>query len=167
VHDWNQILDDFGPVVWRQTLRMLGNASDAADCFQTVMLEAFELSQRQEVRNWSGLLRRLAILRALDSLRVRYRNLTDPRPVEEIAIPAKGDRDASANLEQQELAERLRMALARLPKLQTEAFSLRWIDGLSNEEVSQEMRITANHVGVLLHRARLALRGLMSEEQEA
>lgn len=166
MHDWNQILDDFGPVVWRQALRMLGNASDAADCFQMVMLEAVKLSQREEVRNWPGLLRSLAILRSLDSLRARYRNRRDPRPVDEIGLPADCERDALASVEQQELAERLRMALARLPGPQAEAFSLRWIDGLPNEEVAERMQITANHVGVLLYRARQALRGLLSHEEE-
>lgn len=167
VHDWNQIIDQFGPVVWRQALRMLGDASDAADCFQTVMLEAFELSQRQGVSSWPGLLRRLAILRSLDALRARYRNRRDPRPVDEIGVPADGKRDALASVERQELAERLRMALARLPRSQAEAFSLRWIDGLSNQEVARRMQITANHVGVLLHRARRALRGLLSHDEVA
>lgn len=165
MEDWDQIFGDFGPVVWKQTRRMLGNASDAADCFQTVMLEAFELSKRKEVRNWGPLLRRLAILRSLDRLRARYRERRDPRPVDEIAIAAK-DSQASRSLDQHELAERLRFALTRLPENQAAAFSLRWVDGLSNEQVAERMQITSNHVRVLLHRARLALQGLLSDEGE-
>ena len=105
--DWNQILDDFGPVVWRQTLRMLGNAADAADCFQIVMFEAIELSKREEVHAWGPLLRRLAILRSLDRLRARYRERKDPRPVDEMELQAKDGR-SNGSLDYQELAEALR-----------------------------------------------------------
>jgi RNA polymerase sigma-70 factor (ECF subfamily) len=150
-------------VVWKHTLRMLGNAPDAADCFQTVMLEAFELSKRQKVQSWGALLRRLAILRSLDRLRARYRERKDPRPVDEIAIPAK-DTTTDCSIDEQELAEHLRFALTKLPENQAEAFSLRWIDGLSNEQVAERMGITTNHTRVLLHRARLALQNLLSRE---
>jgi RNA polymerase sigma-70 factor (ECF subfamily) len=165
LEDWDQILDDFGPMVWKQTLRLLGNASDAADCFQITMLEAFELSGRQEIRNWGALLRRLAILRSLDRLRARYRERKDPRPVDEIAIVAK-DSPTDNSIDEQELAEHLRMALTKLPANQAEAFGLRWVDGLSNEQVAKQMGITTNHTRVLLHRARLALHKLLSDEWE-
>lgn len=163
--DWNQILDDFGPVVWKQTLRMLGNTADAADCLQAVMLEAFELSKREEVHAWGPLLRRLAILRSLDRLRARYRERKDPRPVDELEIPAKDSR-SDGSLDYQELAEMLRAALTRIPANQAEAFGLRWIDEFTNEEVAERMQITPNHVRVLLHRARSALQSLLSAEWE-
>jgi RNA polymerase sigma-70 factor (ECF subfamily) len=162
--DWNQILDDYGRVVWRQALRMLGNEHDAADCFQAVMLEGFESSQRQKIRSWPGYLRRLTVVRSLDFLRTRYRDPTDPRPVDEIPIAAD---ETPTPLEQQELAERLRRAITKLPEDQAEAFSLKWIDELSNEEVAQHMELSTNHVGVLLHRARVALRERMSAEDQA
>jgi RNA polymerase sigma-70 factor (ECF subfamily) len=165
VEDWDQILHDFGPMVWKQTLRMLGNAPDAADCFQIIMLEAFELSKRRKIRNWGAFLRRLAILRSLDRLRARYRERRDPRPIEEIAIAAKDSR-TNCSIDEQELAEHLRFALTRLPEKQAEAFGLRWIDGLSNEQVAKQMGITTNHTRVLLHRAQLALRKLLSDEWE-
>ena len=165
VEDWNQILDEFSPIVWKQTLRMLGNASDAADCFQIVMLEAFELSKRQEVHAWGPFLRRLATLRALDRLRARYRERNDPRPVDELDIPAKDSR-SNAALDYQELAEMLRAALTQIPANQAEAFGLRWIDEFTNEEVAERMQITPNHVRVLLHRARSALQRLLRAEGE-
>ena len=129
------------------------------------MLEAFELSQREQVRNWPGLLRRLAVLRSLDWLRKRYRNRVDARPVDEIALAADSD-TAGNGTNANELAERLRRALVELPENQAEAFSLRWFDEFSNEEIAERMGVTPNHVGVLLHRARQALRKLLNDERD-
>ena len=82
MNDWNRILDEHGPVVWRYALRLLGNETDAADCYQAVLLEAFELSNSTEIRDWSAFLRRLAVLRSLDRLRERYRRRIEGRPVD-------------------------------------------------------------------------------------
>ncbi len=160
--DWNLILDDHGPAVWRHALRLLGNEADAADCYQAVLLEAFELSAKTEIRDWSAFLRRLAILRSLDRLRERYRRRTDPRPIEEFLVAAREGPIATA-FEARELAERLRIALARIPTPQAEAFAFRWIDELTNDQIADRMAITPNHVAVLLHRARTALRPLLAD----
>ncbi len=162
--DWNQILDDFGPVVWKHVMRMLGNESDAADCFQTVMLEAFQVNQRQQVRNWPGLLKRLATLRSIDCLRSRYRHFAKSLPHGDLReLQAKDDH---TNLHEQELAEQLRRELSRLPQEQAEAFSLKVIQDLSTAAVAEQMGITANHVGVLVHRARTTLRRRLARNEE-
>jgi RNA polymerase sigma-70 factor (ECF subfamily) len=159
VPDWNQILDEVGPLIWRQILRLLGNETDAADCFQEVMIEAFEVSRRETIRSWPGFLRRLATLRSLDQLRLRYRCASHAVPIDESMIAAKVS--THATLPAVELADNLRRALARLPKNQALAFSLRWIDGLTNDELAERMGITPNHAAVLLHRARATLRTLL------
>ena len=138
-------------------MRMLGNGPDAADCFQIVMLEAFQLSQNQQVRSWPGLLKRLATLRSIDCLRARYRHSTEtlsPEKLQDIQVtgqPADG-------MDEQELANRLRVELGLLPKEQAEAFSFRVIQEMSAEVVAEQMGITKNHVGVLVHRARTTIR---------
>lgn len=163
--DWNQIFDEFGRVVWRQALRMLGNEADVADCYQTVMLEAFELSQRQQVRSWPGLLKRLATVRSLDLLRVRYRHAADSLSDKQFREPNTDDPQETTTLENQELAEQLRRELTYLPDDQAEAFTHKWIEGMTNKEVAERMRITTNHVGVLIHRARNTLRQRLSREE--
>jgi RNA polymerase sigma-70 factor (ECF subfamily) len=61
-----------------------------------------------------------------------------------------------------ELAERLRFALAALPAQQAEVFALCCVDKLSYGEVADRLQLTVNGVGVLLHRARQRLRGLLA-----
>ena len=57
-----------------------------------------------------------------------------------------------------ELAESLRTALAELEPNLAAAFSLICLEGLSNREAAEAVGVKANHVGVLLHRAKAALR---------
>ncbi|MEZ6056263.1 MAG: sigma-70 family RNA polymerase sigma factor [Planctomycetaceae bacterium] len=164
MQDWPQIIENFGPVVWKQALRMLGNESDAADCFQTVIMEAYELSQREQVQSWPALLKRLATLRSIDFLRSRYRRRTESLPEVELGDPSS--QHATESIDNQNLAEHLRREIALLPTDQAEAFSLRWIDGLPNEEVARSMNMTTNHAAVLIHRARVTLRDKLTRQQE-
>ena len=73
-------------------------------------------------------------------------------------------RPSEPKSEHQELVEQLRRELAALPEQQAAAFALRWIDGMTNEEIAEQLQITINHVGVLLHRARTTLQHKLTSE---
>ena len=66
--------------------------------------------------------------------------------------------DPLALAEAGELAEALRSALARIDPAQAEAFCLTAFDGFSNQQAAAVLGRTANHVGVLVYRARAELR---------
>src|SRR5437867_4332505 len=72
--DWSQIVEQHGPLVWRTAQRLLCQEADTADCFQRTFVAALELSQRQTIRHWPALLRRLTTARALEQLRGRMRD---------------------------------------------------------------------------------------------
>src|SRR4051812_32794208 len=75
--DWDDIARQYGPLVWKTVYRLLGTGgADAADCFQETFLTALDYANRQEVRNWPGLLQRIATTRALDTI---SRRRTDRR----------------------------------------------------------------------------------------
>lgn len=156
--DWPQVVREFGPLVWRTACRLLSNEADAADCFQRTFVSAVELSAAQAVRDWPAVLRRLATARALEQLRQRYRDA--PRrgtyPDELPPDPTVPDPlDAAAGAE---LADTLRAAIAGIDPRQAEVFCLTAIDGQTYPEAAAQLGLTANHVGVLLTRARAALR---------
>src|SRR5215831_14789241 len=71
--DWDAVVREFGPVVWRTACRLLTHEADAADCFQRTFLAAVEQAAAEPVRHWPGFLKRLATARALEQLRSRYR----------------------------------------------------------------------------------------------
>ncbi len=152
--DWPTILRDHGPLVWRTAFRLLNRHADAEDCFQRTFLAAVELAGREAVRNWPAALGRLATARALEALRTRYRE-GRPEPLPEVADRTRDPLQSAAG---GELAEQLRAALAAIDPAQAEVFCLVCLDGLSNQDAADELGVTANHAGVLLHRARQALR---------
>ena len=73
----------------------------------------------------------------------------------------KGSACPSAEAQATELAERLRHALAELPPQQAQAFCLHCLEGESYEAASEQLGVSVNHVGVLIHRARARLRELL------
>jgi RNA polymerase sigma factor (sigma-70 family) len=164
--DWQEILSHDGGAVWQTAYRILGNRADAEECFQEAFLAALEFSRRKEVQHWRALLLRLVTARAVDRLRRRRRqaarlqaadwdSLLDHAPT-----PPQTAEDA-------ELAERLRTALGRIPPKQAEAFCLHCLEGWSYQEVAQQLVVSLDSVGVLLHRARKRLRQLLGVSLEA
>jgi RNA polymerase sigma-70 factor (ECF subfamily) len=155
--DWPEILEQHGGIVWKTVRRLIGNDADAGCCFQETFVAALEFSQKHSVRNWPGLLKRLATARALDHLRKRMRAATKSlwdRGLGELASPV---RPPSSIAEENELFDQLRSALAALPPDQAEVCCLRYLEEMSYEQISEQLGATVNHVGVLLHRAKSSL----------
>jgi RNA polymerase sigma-70 factor (ECF subfamily) len=175
--DWPQIVAQHGPAVWRTVSRLLRNAADAEDCFQNAFVAALELSRSQEVHNWPALLKQLATRRALERLRRRYREKRRSSPLDgpsRNGQPLHGldglngksvgpDEAAEAN----ELVEQLRVALTRIDKRQAEVFCLGCLEDMPYAEIADRLAISVSHVGVLLNRARAALRRELKAYQPA
>jgi RNA polymerase sigma-70 factor (ECF subfamily) len=70
-------------------------------------------------------------------------------------------------VEDAELSEQLRTALGRVPSKQAEAFCLHCLEGWSYQEIAQQLAVSVDSVGVLLHRARKRLRQLLGVSLEA
>jgi RNA polymerase sigma-70 factor (ECF subfamily) len=154
--DWPAIVEKHGPLVWRTAFRLLKHDADAADCFQRTFLAAVELDAREPIRSWEAVLTRLATARAVEQLRSRYRHIARfaPLTVDPIGKAVDALQQASAG----ELIERLKAALAGIEPIQAEVFCLVCLEGRSNQQAAEQMGITAAHAGVLLQRARGALR---------
>ena len=159
--DWSAILSRDGPVVWQTAYRLLGNSADADECFQEACLAALTASARETVRDWRALFQRMATARAMDRLRQQYRRARHEGPGDLTALPGT-DPSPLQGAEAAELAGRLRAALATLPPQQAEAFCLHALDGWSYAEVADQLGLSVDHVGVLLHRARKQLRERLS-----
>ena len=160
--DWAQVVQEYGPVVWRTAYRLLNNEPDAADCFQRTFVAAMELARTEvTIRNWPAFLNRLATLRALEFLRLKRRDAG-----RQTSFPVDGRVDAKAvdpiqAAEAGELVEHLREALAKLDSRQGQVFCLACLENLSYQEIAEQLEMTVNHVGVLLIRARASLQVLL------
>jgi RNA polymerase sigma-70 factor (ECF subfamily) len=159
--NWSQIVQEHGPVVWRTAHRLLGNEADEADCFQRTFVSALELARKERIRNWPPLLKRLATARALECLRSRGRVLSLIAPLMDGGAVDNKAIDPLQAAGQAELVTDLREALTQLDPLQSEVFCLAVLEGLSYQQVAEQLHLNVNHVGVLLNRARTCLRNLL------
>ena len=159
--DWEDILKQHGPLVWRTVYRLLGaGGAEVADCFQETFVSALDFSKRKVVNNWPGLLTRIATTRALDALdrrrtESRRRTRIGPDDLDRIATNRTGPEQAA---EDAEWMACFRTALRDLAPGQREVFCLRHLSEMSYEDIAQETGTTANAVGITLHRARARLR---------
>jgi RNA polymerase sigma-70 factor, ECF subfamily len=154
--DWSQIIHEHGGIVVRIAFRLLGHDADAQDCFQKTFLAAVQLAQKEPIRHWPAVLKRLASMTALQMLRSTIRNRLRSESFPEALTGSEIDPfDIAA---ESELADGLRRALANIDPQQAELFTLVCLEGVSNREAAELMSITSNHAGVLLLRARQSLR---------
>lgn len=162
--DWQTIVTEYGPLVWRTAYRLLANHADSADCFQETFLAALELSRRQPVRNLSGLLVRLATTRAIDRLRQRGRHEQHATEAAE-REPGAGQTDPHEQVQTQELVGRLREAIGQLPPQEAKVFCLRYLSEMSYRQIARELSIGTSIVGVSLYRAKAKLRAALGAGQ--
>ena len=161
MEDWAEIVAEHGNAVWQAAYRLLGSEADAADCVQETFAAAVTVSRREPVRNWPGLLRQLGTMRALGMIRqrLRQRKRLDATEMLDIPDPAPGPAERAAA---GEAAQALRKALAKLPEREAVAFSLRFLEELTYEQIAEALDLTPNAAGVLIHRAKTKLRRLMT-----
>ncbi len=158
VIDWQAIIEEHGPAVWQTAYRLLGNRADAADCFQETFVSALGFCRRQRVRNFSALLTRLATARAIDQLRRRFRRPNCDSGLTDLSALQSTNPGPAQMAQQQELAAGLRELLSELSAREAQAFCLRYLNDMSYRQVADELGITTNAAGVLLHRARMKLK---------
>jgi len=158
VIDWQAVVNKHGPIVWNTAYRLLGNHTDAADCFQETFICALEVSRRQHVRSFPALLIRLATARAIDRLRQRMREPNISTNIADCATVPSNDVEPFQQIQAQELAIGLREALSQLPPQEAQVFCLRYLNNMSYRLIAKELGIKANTAGVLLHRARTKLK---------
>jgi RNA polymerase sigma-70 factor, ECF subfamily len=142
-------------LVFRTAYRITGNAGDAEDALQTVFLRMLRRGGNADpLENEESYLRRSAINAALDVIRSRQAEQTVPLPEEDSEqVPA-----ALVQSDVSGLRQALGRAMAQLKPRPAEIFALRFIEGLSNQEIAQTLGISQVLVAVIVHRTRQQLR---------
>jgi len=154
------VLRQHGNSVWRLIVRILGtDGHDAADCFQQAFVELVERHRRSnDVDEVVALLKRIATNRAIDVVRRRIRERGRSQEFGQSQVMSRAEFDPAVQAEAAEFLGELRDALAELPDQQSAAFVLTQMENLPNNQAAVAIGVSVNHVGVLIHRARAALR---------
>ena len=174
--DLESWVDQHGDALYRYSLFRIRNAQIAEDLVQETFLagiRAWEsFAGRSSVRTWLfGILKH----KIIDHIRKSIRE----RPEEDIATlsalrhepfdetgmwksgPAKWTSDPGLIYQQQEFWDVLQGCLFELPPRLQQAFTLRELDAFSIDEICKIMKVSATNGGVMLHRARVRLRGCL------
>lgn len=158
--------------VYRLAMRMLRNQEDAEDALQEAFLQVYRGLQGFEGRStFSTWLFRLATNVCLMKIRHRGTEPAQLLPLEEYLprheegghpqIQDWPDKPEEVLLNK-ESRQKMLEALERLPAEYRAVFILRDVEGLSNAEAGEALGISVAAVKSRLHRARLALRGMLS-----
>ncbi len=172
-------LDRHGDALYRFACFRLHDTAVAEDLVQETLLAAFRaragFAGRSSERTWLvGILKN----KIIDHLRKRWREepvdlaLEPDEALEALFSPGRTDhwtvapslwQNPTAALEQKQFWEIFSTCVDHLPTRQAQAFVLCELDGLDGAEICQVLGVTATNLWVLLHRARLRLRGCLEQ----
>jgi len=144
--------------MFRVAYRITGSESDAEDVLQTIFTRLTPgWGQRDLAPNPRAFLYRAAINAALDI--VRHHKRTNAVPLDVVDFEKTSKLAGPADeLEDKELRELLRQAVAKLEGRAATAFVLRYYEGYDNRRIAETLGTSQMVVAVTLHRARTRLR---------
>jgi len=170
-------LEEYGDALFRYALGRLHNSSHAEDMVQETLMAALQArarySGRASEKTWLiGILKH----KIIDFIRRQVREITvdDISALSEAATKSEVGNlfDARGHwinppsdwgnpdkmLQNHQFLDAFEMCLKHLKPALAQAFTLKEFSGLSNEEICNELNITATNCGVMLYRARMGLR---------
>jgi len=168
------IVERYQARVFRLACR-LTSETEAPDVLQETFLQVYRhlpsFRGESQFRTW---LYRIASNAALMHRRASARRPAEPLDDFLPRFDAEGRHRATPSelqvcsradelLDRQFLAERAREVIARLPDVYRDAFVLRDLEDMSTEDVAKALGVTAVTVRQRVHRARLMLRGYLSD----
>ena len=143
-----ELFERHSEAVFRAAFRITGNAADAEDALQTVFLRVLSRPSEATSAGSAAYFRRAAVNAAIDLLRRRAVQ----------AATAYDDEAPHARVESAPLLkEQLLRAITTLDPDDASLFLLRYVEGLSNQELADLFQLENNNVAVRLHRIRLRL----------
>lgn len=167
--DFDRLVAAEQAVLLRMACRLLRDQDEARDLVQSALADAWErLDGLRDPSAAAAWLRRILVSRALNHLRRRrlWRRLREVfgagvGPVDPAAPPPAPD----ARLARDQRLFRVGAAVERLPARQAAAFTLRYVEGLGLEAVADALGVGRGTAKTHLHRALVALRTDLAEEE--
>jgi RNA polymerase sigma-70 factor (ECF subfamily) len=141
------------------------SAEDAVECVQEALCKLLVMTRQRGTpppNEWPALLTGIVKNAARNRRRRHFR----ARPHDEIDESALADPRADTADElilRAEAHVRLRACVEDLCEIQKAVVTLRLLEERAGEDVARALGISNNHVAVLLHRAKLALRACMTQ----
>jgi RNA polymerase sigma-70 factor (ECF subfamily) len=163
------LVREYGSRVMAAARRYLRNPDDAADVFQETFIQVMRSIGKFEGRStlwyWvRGITIKLALLKLRQQRRRSETSFDDLLPQydeSEHRLLPDNPRSAADEVEDGDISQYVRDAVAELPEQYRTIVVLRDFEGHSTQEAADILGIQANTAKVRLHRARCALRTLL------
>jgi RNA polymerase sigma-70 factor (ECF subfamily) len=159
-----EIYDRFNDPIYRYSLRLLGDAAHAEDCAADTFSRL--LHALQGGGGPTGNLKAY-LFRSAHNWIVDHFRRTSPLPLDGEADLAHPDGDPPEEAEQRILQGKVRRALRLLTDEQRQVIALRFIEGWELEEIAACLEKPIGAVKALQHRAVVALRKMLPEEERS
>lgn len=136
--------------IFRFTIKRVGTHEVAEDLVSAVFLKVFAARKTFSQGSFKAWLYRIANNTIIDYYRTRKSTIVFDQ--EKYAVPDQTPSVSDA-LDQQSLRRILERLLSQLDSRSQAVLHLKFFAEFSNEEIGITLKISTNHVGVLLHRA--------------
>jgi RNA polymerase sigma-70 factor, ECF subfamily len=169
---FNDLVEMYQALVYRVSLRILGDPGRAEDATQDAFVRAWSALDQHQGGSFRSWLLRIATNRCYDILRAERRRPAesfDAQPIEQepwwSSEPSTENPDSFTT--RQELSSYLEAALQRLPDDQRVAIVLSDVHGHSYDEIAQISEVSLGTVKSRISRGRARLRELLTTDPRA
>jgi len=148
--------------VYRQMVRVCGNADDAEDALVEAMVSAFrysdQLKDSSSFRAWLASIGRRACYKMRQKGQEEMFASLEALQEAGMPMPTSGDLTADEEAEMQETHQCVLAAISTLPDTYKEVYVMREIDGTSANDTAKKLGLSVPAVKSRLHRARTLVR---------
>ncbi len=159
---WEEVARVYGRKIYNFAYRLTGNANDAHDLVQEVLLRVRRGLASYQPGSFEGWLWRITRNAFLDEVRRRQRRPTSPLPDEVDRWDTASSEPADVEYARISLGDDIQKALLQLPIEFREAVVLCDVVGLSYGEIAKSVAIPIGTVRSRIHRGRRMLKELLA-----
>ena len=171
---YEELIDAYLKKVFNLAFRIIGNYDDAADLAQETFVRIFKaISKFKEESSFSTWIYRITTNVCLDEIRKRKNkkilSLDEDIHMDDGDMKRQVESDEigpEQNAEREEVRRIVNDAINMLPEDQRVVITLRDIDGMSYEEISETLKCPGGTVKSRINRARVALKNILSSKRE-
>lgn len=168
---------DFGDMLYRYALPRVSDSGIAKDLVQETFLAAWRnidnYKGEASEKNWLFTILKNKIIDFYRKASTRLTDNVDTAESKDLfdetghwqntAAPNDWGIDYNTAIESKEFYNILEKCKDKLKTIQNAVFSMKYLDGVESDEICKELNITPSNYWVLLHRAKLQLRGCLEK----
>jgi RNA polymerase sigma-70 factor (ECF subfamily) len=154
--NWEKVIQNVQDKLYRFSLRITGNSVEAEDIVQEIRIrlwnKALEINDLKNPEAWCMT---LAKNLSLDKLRSKHRRTEDADGLQQVIAPSE---NPYQQMEKGDMMQQIRLILNHLPEKQRMVMHLRDIEGMTYEEIVEQLEMPMSQVKINLFRARQTVR---------